>query len=73
MTSNALRTRRQDHGLTQYELAERVSLPQPYISRLERGTAAGSVRTWHRLAAVLDTDIGELLLPARSREDRLAA
>ena len=50
----ALRIRR---GLTQNELAERMSTTQSVISRLESGSAKPSLATLERLAKALDARV----------------
>ena len=50
--------------LTQYELAERVGVAQPNISRLERGLISPSLATLVRLADAADYDV-ELCFVAR--------
>lgn len=49
--------RRAELGLTQRELAERMGTSHSVISRIENGQHATSVKTLHRLAAALDTDL----------------
>lgn len=62
---NFVRERRQDLGLTQEEVANRIggSATQAEISRLERGTISFPRRTrLEGLAAALEVTLGELLL-----------
>ena len=52
--------------LTQYELADRVGVAQPNISRLERGLISPSLATLVRLADAADYDV-ELCFVSRSK------
>lgn len=54
-------TLRSDLGLTQSELAERVSVGQPTISRLERGTLIPDAMLTEALAGALGLTVGQLL------------
>jgi XRE family transcriptional regulator, regulator of sulfur utilization len=54
---------REQHGLTQTELAERCGVDQADISRIERGATSPTARTLQRIADSLDAD---LKLVARS-------
>lgn len=58
-----IRTRRQDRGLTQEQLAQRVGVGVRSISNYERGEGAMrmSVGTALRMASVLQMPIGRLL------------
>jgi ribosome-binding protein aMBF1 (putative translation factor) len=49
--------RREKHGLTQAELAERCGIDQADISRIERGSTSPTARTLQRLAEALDADV----------------
>ncbi len=48
---------REQHGLTQAELAERCGIDQGDISRIERGATSPTVRTLQRIANALDADV----------------
>jgi len=48
---------REQHGLTQAELAERCGMDQGDISRIERGSTSPTTRTLQRIAEVLDADV----------------
>lgn len=48
---------REQHGLTQAELAERCGLHQADISRIERGTKSPTTRTLQRIADALGADL----------------
>lgn len=76
--TNRLKTLRQQRGLTQGELAERVGVRQPSINRYERNNRKLSAEKIYQLAEALGVHPGEILqeLPAtglNSREERSAA
>ena len=48
---------REQHGLTQAELAERSGIDQGDISRIERGATSPTARTLQRIADALDADL----------------
>lgn len=48
---------REQHGLTQAELAERCGIDQGDISRIERGSTSPTARTLQRIAEALDADV----------------
>ncbi|MGH9164358.1 MAG: helix-turn-helix domain-containing protein [Acidimicrobiales bacterium] len=48
---------REKHGLTQAQLAERCSMDQGDISRIERGATSPTAGTLQRIAAALDADV----------------
>lgn len=56
-----LRALRVERDLTQADLARRVGVAQPMISRLESGTAAPSVRMLQKLAQALGVTTTDLL------------
>ena len=48
---------REEHGLTQTQLAERCGVNQSDISRIERGSMSPTARTLQRIADALDADV----------------
>jgi transcriptional regulator with XRE-family HTH domain len=48
---------REDHGLTQAQLAERSGVNQADISRIERGSTSPTAKTLQRIAEALDADV----------------
>ena len=48
---------REQHGLTQAELAARCGMNQADISRIERGSTSPTVRTLQRIANALSADL----------------
>ena len=48
---------REQHGLTQVQLAERCKMDQSDISRIERGSTNPTARTLQRIAEALDADL----------------
>jgi transcriptional regulator with XRE-family HTH domain len=60
-----IRMLRQEHGLTQSQLAASLNTRRSYISTIERGVAIPSILTIERIAAVLDLENGGVLLVLR--------
>ena len=60
-----LKTRREELGLTTWQLAEAADLNQSAISLLERGKRNPTLDTLLRWAAALDLDLGEALQRAQ--------
>lgn len=58
--------RRQDLGLSQKELAERVGTSQQQISRLEQAGYRGSIKTLYRVADALGLEV-EIRLKERDK------
>jgi transcriptional regulator with XRE-family HTH domain len=56
----ALKTRREELGLTQEELAERASIHRTYLSDAERGSRNVCLLNIERLAAALSLPLSEL-------------
>lgn len=48
---------REEHGLTQAELAARCGIDQGDISRIERGATSPTARTLQRIAEALGADV----------------
>ncbi len=57
---DAVRTRREELGLTQEDLAERARIHRTYLSDVERGTRNLSLVNIERLATALSLHISEL-------------
>jgi XRE family transcriptional regulator, regulator of sulfur utilization len=53
----ALRSLRNDAGLTQEQLAERLKVDPTFVGRLERGQRGAHWRTIRRILAALDTTV----------------
>ena len=58
---------RQQAGLTQKQLAERVGVPQSQISRIEKHPDHTTLRTMKRIATALGLDLAALLSFATAR------
>lgn len=56
-----IRVYRTYRGMTQKQLAEAAGINPVYLSQIETGKRAGSVRTLTAVARVLDVDPGDLL------------
>ncbi|GFG52455.1 LacI family transcriptional regulator [Mycolicibacterium agri] len=54
---NTIRDLRREHKLTLRDLSARTGLSASYISALERGTAAPSIASLQKIAAVFDTNV----------------
>lgn len=65
---NLLIKLRMQHNLTQAQLAEKVGLKRPYISRLESGDANPTIKTLGRILGAFDM---ALVLDAAPREQGL--
>ena len=48
---------REDHGMTQAQLAELSGVDQGDLSRIERGATSPTARTLARIAEALDADV----------------
>jgi transcriptional regulator with XRE-family HTH domain len=57
-------------GLTQRELAKRSGIPQPSISRIERGQASPTVDTLERLLRASGQELEPVGVPAEDDVDR---
>ncbi|QDV26714.1 helix-turn-helix transcriptional regulator [Aureliella helgolandensis] len=56
-----VKARRQELGLTQVEMAERLGLTQSTYASIERGRYEPGLNQIYRVAAALETNIHELL------------
>lgn len=56
-----LRSVRENHGLSQEELAARAGYHRTYIGQLERGEKSPSLRTLFNLAATLEVNPSSLI------------
>jgi HTH-type transcriptional regulator/antitoxin HipB len=61
----AVRSRREELGLTQAELAERAGLKQPAVARFEAGGTMPTIPMLERLAEALDLRLTVRLQPLR--------
>lgn len=61
---------RKARGWTQTQLAERVGVEQPTISRLERGHDSITLRLLREVAQALDVTLVDLLLDERSAAEQ---
>lgn len=55
MMGERVRLLREEHGLSQRELAQRIGSTQPAIARLEAGGVTPSLGTLEKIAEALDT------------------
>jgi len=63
---------RQEAGLTQEALAEKLDLHGSYVGLLERGMKTPSLETLTRIAEFFDLDVIDLLAEDEGGEDRKA-
>ena len=56
----AVKARREAHGLTQEELAEKARIHRTYLSDVERGTRNLAILNIERLASALELSLAEL-------------
>ncbi len=52
---------RQDQGITQEELAAKLSMHRTYIGLIERGQRNPTIRTLYKISKVLKVSAGDLL------------
>jgi XRE family transcriptional regulator, regulator of sulfur utilization len=60
-----IRMLRQQHGLSQEQLAAALSTQRSYISTIERGASLPSILTIERIAGVFSLDIADVFLMLR--------
>lgn len=68
--AEAVRQLRRARGLSQRQLAARMSVPRTYISKIENGKAMPTLSSLSRLAEALRTPMADLLQDAGSRRQR---
>jgi ribosome-binding protein aMBF1 (putative translation factor) len=59
--SNNIRACRERAGITQEDLARRISCTQSYISQIEQPDARPTIGTLQKIAAALGVSVGELV------------
>ena len=70
----AIRSLRRRSGLSQRQLAGRMSVPRTYVSKIENEKATPTLSSLARLATALEVTIPDLLRgDGRAREDEIAA
>lgn len=65
--NDALRALRVEAGLTQAELAERLNIPQPYVSRWERGHVRLDLVQLDTITQALGSSLEELVARYRAQ------
>jgi HTH-type transcriptional regulator / antitoxin HipB len=65
--ADAVRTRREELGLSQRQLAERAGMTQPGIARFEAGGTTPTLPLLERLATALGLTLNVSLAPAERR------
>jgi transcriptional regulator with XRE-family HTH domain len=66
---NSIRHYRKLRGLTQVQLAERVGIEQPHLSRLENGDEGPPLSLFRRVAVALDVPLPDLLSIGRAEAE----
>lgn len=66
----AIRTLRQRSGLSQRQLALRMSVPRTYVSKIENDKATPTLSSLNRLAVALEVSVPELLESTCAAESR---
>ncbi len=70
--ATAIRSLRLRNGLSQRQLALRMSVPRTYVSKIENDKATPTLSSLARLAKALEVEIAELLRgSSRTREDEI--
>ncbi len=67
--ASAIRSLRLRAGLSQRQLAQRMSVPRTYVSKIENEKACPTLSSLERLAGALRVRICDLLTTGRSHED----
>ncbi|MCI5704979.1 helix-turn-helix domain-containing protein [Candidatus Pseudoscillospira sp. SGI.172] len=63
-----IRTKREEHGLTQEQLAELIGKSAGYIGQLERGLSMASIPTLKRLVNVLSLDANQIFYDEKQEQ-----
>lgn len=66
---NTIAKRRKAAGLTQEQVAERLSIGNEAVSRIERGTVIPTVVRLIELAEIFDCPVADLLIASSTRAD----
>jgi transcriptional regulator with XRE-family HTH domain len=69
--ASAIRALRQRSGLSQRQLAIRMSVPRTYVSKIENDKATPTLSSLERLAHALQVSVPDLLAGGTSREGEL--
>ena len=68
-----IRMKREEHGLTQEQLAELIGKSAGYIGQLERGLSMASIPTLKRLVNVLSLDANQIFYDEKQDQYHLAS
>ena len=69
--ATAIRTLRLRNGLSQRQLALRMSVPRTYVSKIENEKATPTLSSLERLASALRVSVPDLLAGGNTREAEL--
>ena len=58
---NPIKVWRNFRGLSQFELAKRISKSQSYMAQLESGQRKGSIEVYRAISTALDVDVDDLI------------
>lgn len=58
---NPIKVWRNFRGLSQFELAKRISKSQSYVAQLESGQRKGSIEVYRAISTALDVDVDDLI------------
>ncbi len=58
---NPIRVYREYRGLTQQQLADKVGIQRAYLTEIETGRKAGSIKTLKAIAQVLGIDLDDIV------------
>lgn len=66
LIGRTIRARRLELHLTQAELAEKLELDARYLQKIERGVCVPAIKTFYRIAHVLNLSLDQLFFPANN-------
>ena len=69
--ASIIRNRRQDMGISQEELAERIDRTTGFIGQMERGESMPSLETFYSLVRYLGIDATALIIGEKGHQDDL--
>ena len=64
-----IKRKRQEKGITQERLAEKMDISITYLSRIERGTSNINLKRLVQISELLDTTVSELITGANTKTE----